>query len=156
MLVYERVSRSFRTESITKYTLTTISTSWEAKQRVMEAKLTRVTHKIGIQLHLVAESCTICSSRSRRPVRKILDTPTYNIRHNITITKSRIFRRSSDASFQDPVISVAGVATTSQLRACAMLSLVRIGNGNICGWGGLQWRNDPNKFRESWWVICSS
>jgi hypothetical protein len=27
------------------------------------------THKIAIQLHLVAESCTICSSRSRRPVR---------------------------------------------------------------------------------------
>jgi len=27
--------------------------------------------------HLVAESCTICSSRSRRPVRKLLDTPSY-------------------------------------------------------------------------------
>jgi hypothetical protein len=27
-----------------------------------------------IQLHLLAESCTICSSRSRRPVRKLLDT----------------------------------------------------------------------------------
>jgi hypothetical protein len=26
---------------------------------------------------LVAESCTICSSRSRRPVRKLLDTPSY-------------------------------------------------------------------------------
>jgi hypothetical protein len=35
----------------------------------MVAKLTRLTHKIAIQLHLVAESCTICSSRSRRPVR---------------------------------------------------------------------------------------
>jgi hypothetical protein len=32
---------------------------------------------IAIQLHLVAESCTICSSRSRRPVRKLLDTPSY-------------------------------------------------------------------------------
>jgi hypothetical protein len=41
------------------------------------AKLTRVTHKIAIQLHLVAESCTICSSRSRRPVPKLLDTPSY-------------------------------------------------------------------------------
>jgi len=30
-----------------------------------------------IQLHLVAESRTICSSRSRRPVRKLLDTPSY-------------------------------------------------------------------------------
>jgi hypothetical protein len=28
----------------------------------MAAKLTRLTHKIAIQLHLVAESCTICSS----------------------------------------------------------------------------------------------
>jgi hypothetical protein len=35
------------------------------------------THKIAIQLHLVAESCTICSRRSRQPVRKLLDTPSY-------------------------------------------------------------------------------
>jgi len=41
----------------------------------MAAKLTRITHKIAMQLHLVAEICTTCSSRSRRPVRKILDTP---------------------------------------------------------------------------------
>jgi len=41
----------------------------------MAAKLTRLTHVIVIQLLLVAESCTICSSRSRRPVRKLLDTP---------------------------------------------------------------------------------
>jgi hypothetical protein len=60
--VYEGVSRSFRTQSITKYTLTTINTGWEATQRVMAAKLTRLTHKIAIQLHLVTESCTICSS----------------------------------------------------------------------------------------------
>jgi hypothetical protein len=40
-------------------------------------KLTTLTHKIVIQLHLVAENCTICSSRSRRPVRKLLDTLTY-------------------------------------------------------------------------------
>jgi len=43
----------------------------------MAAKLTRRTHKIAIQLHLVAESCTICSSRSRLPVRELLDTPSY-------------------------------------------------------------------------------
>jgi hypothetical protein len=43
----------------------------------MAAKLTRLTHKIAIQLHLVAESCTICSSRSRRPVRKLLDTSSH-------------------------------------------------------------------------------
>jgi len=35
----------------------------------MATKLTSLTHKITIQLHLVAESCTFFSSRSR------LDTP---------------------------------------------------------------------------------
>jgi hypothetical protein len=68
-------------------TLITINICWEATQRVMAAqltrlthkiaKLTRLTHKIAIPLHLVAESCTICSSRSRQPVRKLLDTPSY-------------------------------------------------------------------------------
>jgi hypothetical protein len=43
-------------------------------ERVMAAKLARLTHKRVIQLHLVAESCTICSSRSRRQVRKFLET----------------------------------------------------------------------------------
>jgi hypothetical protein len=74
---YEGVSKRFRTESITKYTLTIINTRWEATQRVMMAKLTRLTHKIAIQLHLVAESYTICSSRSRLPVRNLLEAPSY-------------------------------------------------------------------------------
>jgi hypothetical protein len=43
----------------------------------MGAKLTRLIHKIALQLHLVAESCAIYSFRSRRPVRKLLDTPSY-------------------------------------------------------------------------------
>jgi hypothetical protein len=43
----------------------------------MAIKLTRLTHKVAIQLYLVAESCTICSSRSRQPVRKLLVTPSY-------------------------------------------------------------------------------
>jgi hypothetical protein len=43
----------------------------------MEEKLARLIHKIAIQLHLVAEGCTICSSRSRWPARKLLDTPSY-------------------------------------------------------------------------------
>jgi hypothetical protein len=60
----EGVSKNFRTESITKYTLTTINSRWEASQRVLAAELTRLTHKIAIQLHLVAERCTICSSGS--------------------------------------------------------------------------------------------
>jgi hypothetical protein len=45
----------------------------------MAAKLTRLTHKIAIQLQLAAENCTICSPRSRRPVQKLLDTPSYVI-----------------------------------------------------------------------------
>jgi hypothetical protein len=49
--------------------------SFRRNTKVMAAKLIRLTHKIAIQLHLLVESCTICSSRSRRPVRKLLDTP---------------------------------------------------------------------------------
>jgi hypothetical protein len=49
----------------------------EATQGVVAAKLTRLTHKTAMQLHLVPENCTTCSSRSRRPVRKLLDTPSY-------------------------------------------------------------------------------
>jgi len=41
----------------------------------MAAKLTRLTHKIAVQLHLLTESCIICSYRSRRPVRKLSGTP---------------------------------------------------------------------------------
>jgi hypothetical protein len=43
----------------------------------MAAKLTILTHKIVIQLHLVAESCTIYTYRSRRLARKLLDTLSY-------------------------------------------------------------------------------
>jgi hypothetical protein len=80
--MYDDVSKSFRIESITKYTLTALNTRSEATQSVMAAKLTRLTHKIAIQLHLVAENYTICSSRSRRTVRKLLDTPLYSTINN--------------------------------------------------------------------------
>jgi hypothetical protein len=43
----------------------------------MAAKLIRLTYKIAIQLHLVAETRSVCSSRSRWPVRILLDTPSY-------------------------------------------------------------------------------
>jgi hypothetical protein len=56
LMLYEGVSKCFRTESITKYTLKTINTRSEATQRVMAVKLIRLTHKIAIQLRLVAES----------------------------------------------------------------------------------------------------
>jgi len=51
----------------------------ESTQRIIAAKLTRLTHKIAIQLPLVAESCTICSSHSKWPIGKLLDTPSYVI-----------------------------------------------------------------------------
>jgi len=41
----------------------------------MAAKVTRLTHKMAIQLHLVAGSFTICRSCSRWAVRTLLDTP---------------------------------------------------------------------------------
>jgi len=44
----------------------------------MAAKLAGLTHKIAMHMYLVAESCIIYSFRSRRPVRKLLDTPSYS------------------------------------------------------------------------------
>jgi len=41
-VLYEGVSERFRTESIMKYTLNVFITRWEATQRVMDAKLTRL------------------------------------------------------------------------------------------------------------------
>jgi hypothetical protein len=76
-MLYDGVSKSFRTDDNEINAFAFGITRWEATQKVMAAKLTRLTHKIAIKLHLVAESCTICSSRSRRPVRKLLDTPAY-------------------------------------------------------------------------------
>jgi hypothetical protein len=49
----------------------------------MASKLTILTHTIAIQLHLVAECCTICSSRSTRPGQKLLDIPSYFKRREI-------------------------------------------------------------------------
>jgi len=56
----------------------------------MAAKFTRLTHKITIRLHPVAESCNICSSRSTWPVRKLLDTPSYAWFQFFTFLKSHI------------------------------------------------------------------
>jgi len=68
MRVHPKVSGLSRNE-------TTTNTHWEATQRVMAAKLSILTHKIAIQLHLVTERCTICSSLSRRPDRKLWTQP---------------------------------------------------------------------------------
>jgi hypothetical protein len=74
----------------------------------MVAKITRLTHEIAIQLHLVADGCTICRSRSRRPVRKFLNTPSYVtlmwIRVKVVKWKLRAIHYEADAS-RDPVES---------------------------------------------------
>jgi len=75
--IYESVSKSFRTDSITKHTFREINTRWEAIWRVLAANLARLTQKIAIQLHVVAESCDIFTCLSWRLVRELLDTPSY-------------------------------------------------------------------------------
>jgi hypothetical protein len=65
---------------ITKYTPIFGITRWKAKHRVMTAELSRLTHKIAMQLLLVAGSCTIYCSHSRRSLRQLLDTPSYGIK----------------------------------------------------------------------------
>jgi hypothetical protein len=39
--------------------------SLRSNTKVMAAKLPRLTHKIAVQLQLVAQSCTICGSRCK-------------------------------------------------------------------------------------------
>jgi hypothetical protein len=69
----------------------------EATLTIMAAKLTRLTHKIAIQLHLVAESCTICSSLSRRSVRKLFDILSYYFTvQKLTITNFILITVSSN------------------------------------------------------------
>jgi hypothetical protein len=45
----------------------------------MAVKVTGLSHKIAIQLHLVAESSTVCSSRSRWSIWKLFDTVSYTV-----------------------------------------------------------------------------
>jgi hypothetical protein len=66
----------------------------------MAAKLTILTHKIAIQLHLVAESSTTCSCRSRRTVRKLLNTPSYNDQATSWTTRVRFLQEYG--SFSSP------------------------------------------------------
>jgi hypothetical protein len=84
----------------------------------MAAKLTRLSHKIAIQLHLVAESCTICSSRSRRPVRKLLDTLSYMI--NDSMEQSH----SSEADSGSIVYSCRGAGSSITVSTRARLKIL--------------------------------
>jgi hypothetical protein len=113
-ITYEGVSKSFLTESITKST-TTINTRWEVTQKVMAPKLTRLTHKITIQLHLAAESCTVCSFRSKWPVLWLLDTPSYavnktlNSSRNVIYSSSELkYKWSPDCDEMDTAVQLSG------------------------------------------------
>jgi hypothetical protein len=110
---YDSVSKSFRTELITKYTLTIINTRWEATQRIMAAKLIRLSLKIPIQLHLVAANRVICSSRSRRPVWKLLDALSYIYTYKSAFRNTMCF--ISGACFRErPLCQCPGFASTQQ------------------------------------------
>jgi len=57
----------------------------------MAAKLTRLTHKIAIQLHLVAESRTICSSRSSGQSGNFWIHPRIWVRNLVSHTNERVY-----------------------------------------------------------------
>jgi hypothetical protein len=126
---YEGVSRSFRTESMTKYTITFGVARWEATQRVMVAKLTRLTHKIAIQLHLVTECCTIRSSRSRRPVRKLLDTPSH-------LTKYKGIQHFYEVKYLDSLLTLW---TTEFVAVCSTAPLMSVSFVTAVWWWWWWW-----------------
>jgi hypothetical protein len=117
-----------------KYMLTTINTRWEPIQMVMSAKLTRLTHKIAIQLQLGVESCIICSSRSRWPVRKHLDTPSYM--RDLNFSRQWRFERTSSGFWRRVVLWYHHMASLprrlrveSPLTACELRHRLRICHG---------------------------
>jgi len=88
----------------------------------MVAKLTSLTHKIAIEMHLVAESCTICSSCSMRPVRKLLDTRSYSNRFpsssSSSYRRARIILGIFDSIIFSPAISFLVSELHGLLSAC--------------------------------------
>jgi hypothetical protein len=81
--------------------------------------------KIAIQLHPVTESCIICSSRSRRPVRKLLDTPSCDstIRH--------IFSRCQPQGSPYKTAHRLGNGTSKGIRPSTMCVKIYWGNGGV-------------------------
>jgi len=75
------------------------------------AKLTTLTHKIAIQLPLVAESYTGCSSRSSRPVRKLVVTPSYIHASSVIRTHDPNGKRSEKISILDRAATRIGNKT---------------------------------------------
>jgi alkaline phosphatase len=104
----------------------------------MAVKLTRMTHIIAIQLQLVAESCTICSSRSRRPVRKLLDThsyigpsPTEKSKSNEVFERKRIWNISFRSCFHLQTYCVDSQVADSACSATAYLGGVKANTGTV-------------------------
>jgi hypothetical protein len=104
----------------------------------MATKLTRLTNKIEIQLYLVAESCTICSSRSRRPVRKLLDTPSYVIKK-----KEDFYTKFLQNAFGSKKDEVTEEEENCIMRSFIIYSLhqILLGWSNWVGWDVLDMQN---------------
>jgi hypothetical protein len=69
----------------------------------MAAKLIRITHKIAIQVHLVAESCTTRSSRMRTASPETLIHPRTLTYFKIIVC--HMFSHLSGSSIKSPVIA---------------------------------------------------
>jgi hypothetical protein len=86
----------------------------------MAAKLARPTQKLAIQLHLVAESCIICSSRSMRPVRKLLDTFIHFMLH-----------RPSVAAGSMSLLEIESVSAIIRIIDCFKNNIARKTHGSV-------------------------
>jgi hypothetical protein len=80
----------------------------------MAAKLIRLTHKIAIQLHLMAESSTICSSRSRWSVRELL--------YNLVVCALLILLIIGSDIFYVPYIYITTSIETAEPKASTQLT----------------------------------
>jgi len=102
----------------------------------MVTKLTRLTHKIAIQLHLVAESCAICSSCSRRSVQKLLDTPSCVPSVYVCSSMSFVLKRSPHAMWgiMRNLFTTRSTERTSSSNFMSSHSSPRYQLGMTCGW----------------------
>jgi hypothetical protein len=116
----------------------------------MAEKFNRPNHKIAIQLHIVAENCTSCSSFSRRPVRKLMDTPSYmagSLSHSLSsaLYHRLAYVRSLIAVFIINVIRLwceTILYTSRSVKTCESFR-----NTEILWWGG-------GPFLVKWLLIC--
>jgi hypothetical protein len=127
--------------------------SLRSNTNVIVAKLTGITHKIAIQLHLVAESCIIYSPCSRKPVRKLLYTPSY-----ILVRVSQYWKGHTTVTcWQCKGVSVTKHGfCKAQNRAFSLLTN-SLNGPRFVGIFGLDiWNETVHKQVPwcSWWVCC--